>query len=401
MSPSADVKSFNPSATSPGNISEDERQEMLSACERLRASLENPLERVLRLSFSVSELIALRVGVDMKLFDAAAKAASKGQEVRIEELSSEVNADPLLVTRFMRLLVGMGLFKELGEGVYSSTNLAGAYVSGSIGAAGVIHMSQLVRPLSGVPDYLEEKGYKNPDDAYDSPFQYALGTKLHCFDWLAKKPKLQQAFNTTMKTSMALRGLQWFDYFPVEEKLHVESSSAPLLVDVGGNIGHDLASFKQKYPNIPGKLILQDLSVVIDNTNDLPSGIEAMKYNFFDPQPVKGAKAYYLRSVLHDWPDKQSRQILGNIRDAMSPDSLLLICETIQPETNMTVDSAQIDLMMMTNYSSMERTRKQFETLLNDVGFELVNVWRSGSSTSHSKQLFEQSGLIEARLKKQ
>ena len=47
----------------------------------------------------VSELIALRVGVDMKLFDAAAKAASKGQEVRIEELSSEVNADPLLVSR--------------------------------------------------------------------------------------------------------------------------------------------------------------------------------------------------------------------------------------------------------------------------------------------------------------
>lgn len=49
------------------------------------------------------ELIALRVGVDMKLFDAAAmaasKAASKGHELRIEELSSEANADPVLVSR--------------------------------------------------------------------------------------------------------------------------------------------------------------------------------------------------------------------------------------------------------------------------------------------------------------
>lgn len=54
----------------------------------------------------------------------------------------------MMLARFMRLLVGMGLFKELGEGVYSSTNLAGAYVSGSIGAAGVIHMFVSQAPLS-------------------------------------------------------------------------------------------------------------------------------------------------------------------------------------------------------------------------------------------------------------
>ena len=258
-----------------------------------------------------------------------------------------------------------------------------------------------MQSISELPDYFEEKGYINPDDAYDGPFQYAKNTKLHAFDYIATKPRHQQAFSDTMKLASKKRGLQWFDYFPVETKLRVQSPSDPLLVDIGGSLGHDLAAFKQKHPTIPGKLILQDLSVVIDQVQDLPSGIEAMRHDFFAPQPVKGAKAYYLRSVLHDWPDKQSRQILSNIRDAMSPESLLLICETVQPEAGVTLDSAQIDMIMMAHFAALERTRQQFETLLGEVGLELVRVWKAPPLTSSSGQLYEQASLIEAVLKKQ
>lgn len=92
----------------------------------------------------------------MKLFDAAAKASSNGDEIRIDRLSSEVSADPLLVSRcwtkclhlkqiltllarIMRLLVGMGIFNEVTNGSFSSTDLAGAYATGSVAAALVIH----------------------------------------------------------------------------------------------------------------------------------------------------------------------------------------------------------------------------------------------------------------------
>lgn len=255
--------------------------------------------------------------------------------------------------------------------------------------------------LIGLPDYFEKTGFKSPDDAYNGPFQYAKGTKLHFFDYLATKPKLLQAFNTMMKSSSRRPGLQWFEYFPVETKLGVESSSAPLLVDVAGGLGHDLIAFKQKFPNMPGKFVLQDLSMVIENAKDLPQGIEAMSHDFFAPQPVKGAKAYYMRMVLHDWPDEQARQILRGFKDAMTPESLLLICETILSESNVALASAQMDLIMMANFASLERTEKQFETLLDEAGFELVRVWRPDTIMSSHGQLVEQSALIEAVLKKQ
>ena len=92
------------------------------------------------------------------------------------------------------------------------------------------------------------------------------------------------------------------------------ASYEPLLVDIGGKLGHDLMAFQQKFPHRPRKLVVQDLPVVIDDAKGLLSGIEAMKHGFFEPQPVRNAQAYYLRMVLHDWPDKQAREFLSNIR---------------------------------------------------------------------------------------
>jgi len=90
---------------------------------------------------------------------------------------------------------------------------------------------------------------------------------------------------------------------------------------------------------------------------------------------VKGARAYYLRTVLHDWPDKQVLQILARVREAMTSDSLLLINEMILPESNVALSSATADLMMMVSFASLERTQQQFETLLDKAGLQLVKVW--------------------------
>src|SRR5271154_1582894 len=113
-------------------------------------------------------------------------------------------------------------------------------------------------------------------------------------------------------------------------------SKSPLdtvLVDIGGGVGHDLIAFKQQYPSLPGKRILQEIPVVIESIKGLPAGIDATKHDFFAEQPVKGAKAYYLAHVLHDWPDKQSHVVLSNIREAMNSDSILLINDNVLPCT--------------------------------------------------------------------
>jgi O-methyltransferase domain len=226
-----------------------------------------------------------------------------------------------------------------------------------------------------------------------------MKTKLHYFDFLAGRPYYQRAFNTVMTISHRRRGQNWFSFFPVEEKLPVQNPSDVLIVDVGGSQGGDIKAFHEAFPHLTGRLVLQDLLVVVKECKDLPEGIEVMSYDFFTPQPVKGAKAYYLRTVLHDWPDKQALQILARVREAMTPDSLLLINETILPEQNVALSSAQADLTMMVSFASLERTQRQFEDLLDQAGFELVHVWVPPGFEASSAALAEQATLLEARLK--
>lgn len=242
-----------------------------------------------------------------------------------------------------------------------------------------------------LPDYFAEKGYKSPNDTYDGPFQYAMKTDKHYFAWMAERPHLQHAFNVTMALHPLNRGLQWFDFYPAEEKLRVKSPSDVLLVDVGGGKGHDLASFRRRFPKLPGKLILQDIPAVIEDAGreELPEGIEKMGHDFFTTQPVKGAKAYYLRTVLHDWPDKQARIILEKLRDAMTKDSVLLIYENTMPDANVPIFSAWLDFTMLATLAALERTVTQFKELLESAGFQLVQVWQPKAGAPGAGVLFE------------
>lgn len=62
-------------------------------------------------------------------------------------------------------------------------------------------------------------------------------------------------------------------------------------------------------------------------------GVKSMANDFFTPQPLKGAKAYYLRQVLHDCPTEQCKQILSNLKAAMKPGySRILLNEIIIAE---------------------------------------------------------------------
>ena len=78
--------------------------------------------------------------------------------------------------------------------------------------------------LSKTLEYFEERGFHNPIDAFHGPFQYAMGTKLHYFDWLKSQPKHQSAFNTVMGIQRMNRGEEWFKFYPVEDRLRAAST---------------------------------------------------------------------------------------------------------------------------------------------------------------------------------
>ncbi|KAL8716477.1 MAG: hypothetical protein Q9225_006204, partial [Loekoesia sp. 1 TL-2023] len=157
------------------------------------------------------------------------------------------------------------------------------------------------------------------------------------------------------------------------------ADDAVLLVDIGGGGGHVLEDFVNNPARRTGRLVLQDLPGALGDADALKrQGIEAMAYDFFTPQPVIGAKAYYLRGILHDWPDPACREILGNTAAAMRKGhSKLLIDEMVLPDTNIPPKGAFLDLTMMAVETGSERTSGQWHDLLKSAGLRIEKIWRT------------------------
>jgi hypothetical protein len=131
----------------------------------------------------------------------------------------------------------------------------------------------------------------NPSNANDTAMMYAYGTKMDVFEW-----QRSLGYGTHFSDHLVgykLGSLLWIDpdFYPVEQRL-IEGADpdpeASFLVDIGGNVGHDLAQFHGLFPGSPGKLILQDLPAVISQIQDLAPAIVRMEYDFLTEQPVKG-----------------------------------------------------------------------------------------------------------------
>jgi hypothetical protein len=62
-----------------------------------------------------------------------------------------------------------------------------------------------------------------------------------------------------------------------------------MMVDVGGGCGHQAKPLKDTFPNLPGKLVVQDLPQM--EGKGIP-GIEFQAHDFFLEQPIKGKYSF-------------------------------------------------------------------------------------------------------------
>jgi hypothetical protein len=142
-----------------------------------------------------------------------------------------------------------------------------------------------------LPAYVASLNYQNPTDAVNGNFQHWCGQPL--WEWLKTHPKAEAVIGTVMAAYAANRP-SLAEVYPTDELVKNAQEDSVLLVDCGGGVGHDTAAFARTHPQKPGKLVLQDRPAVIENAGSLDPSIEKMEYDFFTPQPIKGAAAYYL-----------------------------------------------------------------------------------------------------------
>lgn len=61
------------------------------------------------------------------------------------------------------------------------------------------------------------------------------------------------------------------------------------------------------------------------------NALHLLAHDFLAEQPVKNASVFFLRTVIHDWPNASVQTILRHLRDAAQADTKLVLSEQIVP----------------------------------------------------------------------
>lgn len=172
--------------------------------------------------------------------------------------------------------------------------------------------------------------------------------------------------------------LPWYKIWPLVDNVENLSSNsdAVLLVDVGGGQGADALAFRRAHPDLPGRIIVQDLPETVAGADKTSlDGLELQAYDFFTPQPVKGARTYLFKWILHNWGDDSIKGFLSQTVQAMADDSVLLVQELVMPATGVDFATSTLDIYQLLYFCGMERTEDQWRHLLRECGLEVVKIW--------------------------
>ena len=136
---------------------------------------------------------------------------------------------------------------------------------------------------------------------------------------------------------------------------------------MGGSTGGAAITLAKAFPHL--NFVVQDLPANADSGRKVV--VESLPADdFTQPQPVRGADAYLLRMILHDWPDSEAAMILRSIVAAMDKTkSRLIIMDTVLPTPGSVPVSVERivrvrDLTMLQAFNSKERDLDDWRELL-------------------------------------
>ena len=283
----------------------------------------------------------------------------KEQSRSIDELADQTQTHAESLYRMMRMLASQGIFREIKERRFITTSLARPLEDDQIRYLLLSHLTS--RHFFMFADLMTTvKTGKRVSDKF-------AGDDL--FKHLGRDEQRNEWFNKAMSNASKMQVpaiLSVFSFKPFGK-----------IIDVGGGHGLFLAAILQH--NALCKGVVFDLPQAIFKPKTLRDAyslgdrLEMVGGDFFERVPG-GGDLYIMKSILHDWDDEFSIKILNNVHEAMPPSSRLLIIEAVIEEGNTPSFGKMTDILMMVAGGGKERTRTQFESLLNQTGFKIRKI---------------------------
>ncbi|KAH8689278.1 putative O-methyltransferase [Phaeosphaeriaceae sp. PMI808] len=362
------------------------RQKLALAARKVFHELETPGEKTMRLAIEEPVMFSvLQATINMGVFEAWTTAG--GGEKNIDELAklATQDVDPELLQHQMRLLAANHIVREVGSDTYAPTSysLGLGDKSTLLGDGARIRTDHVAQCAMNWPNFLAKTNYRHPLDDKNSCYVDAYPEKKNFFGRCKANASHQESFSSFMDL-WAKQKRSWPQFFDTDSLLKGAdlSDGSAFVVDIGGHHGIDLHRVIDKHPNLPaGSLVLEDLPEVIGPLELTGDKIKVIEHDLFTPgavQPIRGARAYFMHCVLHDWSDESSIQILKQTAAAMKRGySKVLINDIVIPTTGATCYQTAMDCLVM-QASANERTEAVWKKVIEGAGLKFVKIWPDG-----------------------
>ncbi|KAG1745173.1 S-adenosyl-L-methionine-dependent methyltransferase [Suillus lakei] len=317
----------------------------------------------------------------------------------LDALADAVNLDKTNTARVLRTLALKGCFKEVERDVFANTRLS--LVLKSTNNAGCCARIEQDFPKYAAVLYetMIDQEFAGSDKVDKAPRAFALRKEGINSSFWDMDDETRDIFQRGMMGYTEIQGSSAVLH-------HYPWDNVSSVVDVGSGTGAISIPLAKMFPHL--RITNQDLPETIAQARNtwekdapealLDGRVEFVPFDFLEESPVVGKDVYYLRSIIHDWPDDESRAILNNIRKVMGPNSRVLIHDCVllrtfqepgvgsnevtkAPEPMLLNFGAgshttyQLDMTMWLVVNAKERTLNEFKIIGASAGLALTQIY--------------------------
>ncbi|GJE87393.1 S-adenosyl-L-methionine-dependent methyltransferase [Phanerochaete sordida] len=398
---------------------------IVSAAYQLICSVRSPMASLVSVATQYKVSAALRVALEANVVEALREAGPKGAHV--SEIAKASCVDPGKLARILRLLATNHIFVEVAPDVFTNNRISTAmdtgksikallespttkYVGTTGVAASVGHITdEGMKAAAYLAETLLDSNTAQSQEPTQTALNLAFRTDLPAWEWLESKgnehrlARFAIAMDGSKNVAPPSAILEGFDWKGLKD--------GAIVVDVGGGLGSQALTIAWNCPHL--HFVVQDREPVVKEaekfwTDQFPAALQSGQvrlqvHDFFTPQPITDASVFLLRNIIHDWSDKYCLQILRHLRNAATPDTHLVIVDSLVsyacedddlknipgavrpvppkpllPNMGHAATAAyQIDIQMLDSLNGKERTVKEMNTLMEQTGWRLVQVHQS------------------------
>lgn len=276
-----------------------------------------------------------------------------------DTIAARIGTNPDMTHRMMRVLASRDVFRLRSDKRFENTALSEVLRTG--GLDGMTDWVEYFASDSNCRSWLDfDRTLKDGHNAFERVHGMSV------WDWFDQHPDERETFARAMMRITVTDAPAIAALYPFRE--------VKVLCDVGGGRGTLLSEILIRNPHLRG--ILCDSPGVLASAKELCAQrgvidrIEFSPGSFFDEVP-RGADAWLMKNILHDWDDARCEKILKTVRRAMDPGTKLIIAESLV-EADDDGPGALADIHMGVVCSDgRERGRAEFRRLLEATGFRL------------------------------